>query len=217
MAVKDKTFVLKNGSVLHPDGKIARADVLIVDGKIRRAGAGLRADEELDVEGCYVLPGLIDLHTHGIGMVSTDRGRLEDYAAIEASRGATTFYPTLFGPPETSVLNFRRDFDETDYLRTTPQIGGFRLESPYLARTGGGVSKDLAPITGETTRRLLDAGEGFVKIWDVSPELPGRRNASGRFRIRASSAALRIRSRPSNRRGRRSTRARAGDAPLRYL
>jgi N-acetylglucosamine-6-phosphate deacetylase len=67
----------------------------------------------------------------------------------------------------------RRHRAETDELRLVPQIGGFRLESPYLARTGAGLAKDLGRITVQTTNLLLEAGSGHIKIWDVSPELDG--------------------------------------------
>ena len=43
------------------------ADVLVVDGRIAEVGAGLDAPEGaevIDADGCIVLPGLVDLHTH---------------------------------------------------------------------------------------------------------------------------------------------------------
>lgn len=164
------TLVIKHGMVLLPGAALHEADVLIEQGIIGAIGKGLTAENEIDASGCTVLPGLIDLHTHGIGYVSTDEGSLEEYARLEASRGTTTFYPTLFGPPETTVKNLARLLGETDNLRTTPQVAGFRRESPYLARTGAGVQKDLAPISHELTAMLLKAGGGYIKIWDVSPE-----------------------------------------------
>ncbi|MCE5250355.1 amidohydrolase family protein [bacterium] len=173
MAGKTGTMIIRNGDVLLPDGTIETCDVSIHDGKIGFERAASHHETEIDAAGNYVLPGLIDLHTHGIGTVSTDKGTLEEYAHLEASRGTTTFYPTLFGPPEVNAANFRRYFSETDDLRKTPQILGFRLESPYLAQTGAGVSKDLAPISSKITGMLREAGRGFIKLWDVSPELDG--------------------------------------------
>ncbi|GAI40972.1 unnamed protein product, partial [marine sediment metagenome] len=145
MSTSKGSIVIKNGNVLLPDGEIVLYDVHIENGIISSPGTGLEADTVINAEGCTVLPGLIDLHTHGIGRVSTDEGTLQEYARLEASRGTTAFYPTLFGPPEVSVRNLERYFRETDNLKTVPQIAGFRLESPYLAQTGAGVLKDLAP------------------------------------------------------------------------
>ena len=42
-------------------------DVLVRDGRIAAIGADLEAPadaEVIDAEGCIVLPGLVDLHTH---------------------------------------------------------------------------------------------------------------------------------------------------------
>ena len=169
--MKMNSIAVKNGSVLHANGELKYVDVLIKGGKIAATGQGLAAETVIDATGCHVLPGLIDLHTHGVGYVSTDEGTLEDYAKTEASRGATTFYPTFFGPPEVTVENLKRHLRETDSLKSTPQIAGFRIESPYLAKTGAGINKDLVPISAEITSKLLDAGGGHIKIWDISPEL----------------------------------------------
>ena len=169
----NRTLVIKNGQVLLPSERAQAGDVLIEDGKIVRVGTSLAAELEIDASGGHVLPGLIDVHTHGIRTVNLQDGTLQEYARIEASFGATTFYPTLFDTPEAIAKQMRRHRDETDELRLVPQVGGFRLESPYLARTGAGLAKDLGHITPQITAMLLEAGGGHVKIWDVSPELHG--------------------------------------------
>ena len=50
------------------------ADVLMENGVISRIDRNLDADIRIDAGGCMVLPGLIDIHTHGTGRVSTDEG-----------------------------------------------------------------------------------------------------------------------------------------------
>ncbi len=172
MTVKSKSLVIKNGKVLLASGELVEKNLLLENGRIAKIGAANRAAVELDAAGAYVLPGLIDIHTHGIGYESSN-GSLKAYAEKEAARGTTTFYPTLFGPPEVSAGHMRRHIEETDNLRALPQIGGFRLESPYLGRTGAGISTDLAPISKATTNMLMKAGGGKIKIWDFSPELSG--------------------------------------------
>jgi N-acetylglucosamine-6-phosphate deacetylase len=167
------TWVIKNGRVLLANGELVPSNVLVQEGQIHAIGPNLESARQIDAAGGYVLPGLIDLHTHGIRTESADTGTLQECARIEASRGTTTFYPTLFGPPEQSAEQMVRHRLETEELRLLPQIGGFRLESPYLARTGAGIANDLAPIGRGTTERLLATGGGLVKIWDISPELAG--------------------------------------------
>ena len=171
--LQHRTLVVKNGNVLFPTEEIRACDILIENGRIQRVGTSLAAELEIDAAGGYVVPGLIDVHTHGIRTINLQAGKLSEYASIEASYGTTTFYPTLFDTPEAIAEQMRRHRAETDELRLVPQIGGFRLESPYLARTGAGLAKDLGNITPQITAMLLEAGGGHIKIWDVSPELKG--------------------------------------------
>jgi N-acetylglucosamine-6-phosphate deacetylase len=170
---ENKEIAVKNGNVLLPLGEFRHCEILIKERQIQAVISTVDADIQIDAADGYVVPGLIDLHTHGIHTESVWTGALAEYARIEASRGATTFYPTFFGSPEETALQIERHRRETDELHQVSQIGGFRLESPYLARTGAGVSKDLVRITSQTTAMLLAAGGGHIKLWDVSPELEG--------------------------------------------
>lgn len=167
------SLAITNGNALLPTEEIHTGDVLIEKGRIAEVGRSLTADVQIDARGGYVLPGFIDVHTHGIRTVNLQDGKLQEYASIEASFGTTTFYPTLFDTPEAIAEQMRRHRAETDELRLVPQVGGFRLESPYLARTGAGLAKDLGNITSQITTMLMKAGGGHIKIWDVSPELDG--------------------------------------------
>ncbi|MCW2544999.1 MAG: dihydroorotase, multifunctional complex type [Frankiales bacterium] len=55
------SWVLK-GITLYGEGD--PLDVVLADGVIAQIGTGLTADNVLDAEGCVLLPGLVDLHTH---------------------------------------------------------------------------------------------------------------------------------------------------------
>jgi len=173
MSEKARTLLITHGTVLLPSGRLEQVDLLLSGGRIASIGHGFTADDVINAAGATILPGLIDLHTHGIGRESAASDSLVEYSRIEAAHGATTFYPTLFGPPDQSIRHMERHRRASDELRLLPQVGGFRLESPYLARTGAGLSRDLAPIGREVTDSLLAAGAGHVRIWDISPELPG--------------------------------------------
>ena len=59
-------LLISGGTVVGPSGT-QRADVLILDGVIAAVGSDLQPPEGttvLDAEGCWVGPGLVDLHTH---------------------------------------------------------------------------------------------------------------------------------------------------------
>ncbi|MFA6109492.1 MAG: amidohydrolase family protein [Candidatus Latescibacterota bacterium] len=175
----DRVLRLKGGQVLRPDGSLIEADVVLQQGRVAAVGPGLTTEAEVDASGCTILPGLIELHTHGMQGQSAETGDLAAYARVMATLGATTFYPTLFCAPDRAVEHLARHRRETDDLAAVPQVPGFRLESPYLAIPSGGTDQDVTPVSDAVTERLLAAGAvsgsstSLVKIWDLSPELDG--------------------------------------------
>ena len=69
--VKKGDVLIKNGTVITiTGGTLENTDVLVRDGKITRIGKGLRTPrgvEEVDATGLFVMPGIIDAHSHIAG------------------------------------------------------------------------------------------------------------------------------------------------------
>ena len=60
------TMLVRGGTLVTPEG-VFEADVLIQGERIKAIGRGLPTSHDtqmVDAEGCYVLPGAIDAHTH---------------------------------------------------------------------------------------------------------------------------------------------------------
>ena len=169
-------MLIKNGLVLHFGRLEAARDVRLAGDKIVALGASLLPDPGeaiLDASGCYVLPGLVDLHNHGVRHVMAQYDSLLEYSQLIAAEGVTACVPTLLGSPNENIDAMRRGLVETDGLRRTPNLLGFRPEITYLAKTGAGSANSLTRITAETTDALWQASAGTIRIWDVSPELNG--------------------------------------------
>jgi len=60
------TLRIAGGSVLHPDFSVTEGDVLVdrEAGEILAVGDVEGGDDELDAEGCLVMPGLVNAHCH---------------------------------------------------------------------------------------------------------------------------------------------------------
>ena len=59
------SFVIKNATVVSPaDGCSGRMDIKIENGKIASVGENLSGDTEINAEGLYAIPGLVDMHVH---------------------------------------------------------------------------------------------------------------------------------------------------------
>ncbi len=61
------SILIKNGRVLDPDTQTDKVcDVFIQEDKIKEVGEKLKvkAARVIDAKGCFVMPGLIDIHVH---------------------------------------------------------------------------------------------------------------------------------------------------------
>jgi N-acetylglucosamine-6-phosphate deacetylase len=169
-------MLIRNGIVLHGDRLEAGSDVRIVGAQIAAIAPALSpkpGEQVIEADNCYVLPGLIDLHNHGIRHIMAQYDSLVEYGRLMAAAGATCCVPTLLGASDENIAAMQRGLDETDRFRLTPNLLGFRPEITYLAKTGAGAANALTKITAETTDALYRAAEGMIPIWDVSPELDG--------------------------------------------
>jgi N-acetylglucosamine-6-phosphate deacetylase len=169
-------MLIRNGLILHYDRLEAGSDLRVENGKIAAVEVGIspQANEGIiDASGCYVLPGLIDLHTHGLHDVLVQEGGWNEFSRLQAEQGVTACVPTLFAAPEVTVQSIEAGLEETGSFKRTPNLLGFRLEMPYVFKPGAGTPSLRARITPEITQTIYDAAEGFIKIWDVSPELEG--------------------------------------------
>jgi N-acetylglucosamine-6-phosphate deacetylase len=169
-------MIIRNATVLHVDALQQGADIRIDRGRIVEIGQGFRAaggEKTCDAEGLYALPGLIDLHTHGLKSISVQDGSLVEYSRLEAEQGVTCCVPTLYGSPEANTRRIAEGMRETEDLRLTPNILGFRPEIMYVAKTGAGSAGSLSRIEQGVSQGLYDAARGRIPVWDVSPELDG--------------------------------------------
>jgi N-acetylglucosamine-6-phosphate deacetylase len=168
-------MLIRNGTVLHNNRLEVGADLRTRGKTVAEIGRGLPGEGErvLDATGCYVLPGFIDLHTHGLQHVFVQEGGWREYGQLQLRQGVTACLPTLFGPPGVVIEAMQKGRAETDDFAATPNLLGFRLEMPYLAKPGAGQASSLVGIRDDTTEDMWASSGGKVRVWDVSPELPG--------------------------------------------
>jgi 5-methylthioadenosine/S-adenosylhomocysteine deaminase len=72
------TLAVRGGRVLRPDMRVVEADVLVDRdaGEIVAVDPDLDGDDELDAEGCLVMPGLVNAHCHAA--MTLLRGHADD-------------------------------------------------------------------------------------------------------------------------------------------
>lgn len=159
-----------------PDG--LRGGLLFCEGGkiVRLSGADGPADEVLDLTGLTVLPGFVDLHTHGGGGHPFISCTPEDVAAacdFHLSHGTTTILPTVTAGPFPVMRAAVGAIAEARLRRLTrARIAGVHLEGPYLsaAQCGAQCPDFITPPRAEDYLPLAEQYGRFLRRWTYAPE-----------------------------------------------
>lgn len=166
---------LTGAQVFHPRKGFVLGDVCVKDGVLVNESG----DKAVDVTGCYVIPGLIDLHFHGcVGEDFSDAtpDGLQKIADYELSRGITGICPagmTLGEDTLTAICQNAADHIEGN--KPGAEVLGIHLEGPFIsmAKKGAQNGDFVHAPDGDMLERLQKAARGHVKLVTMAPEEPG--------------------------------------------
>src|SRR6056297_2463884 len=183
--------IIKNGTVLTiTDGTLENTDVLVEDGKITRIGTSLRTPNgvtEVDAGGKFVMPGIIDAHSHIAG-TSINEGTSQVTAEVQMgdvvnpldlsiyralAGGVTSIYllhgsaNVIGGESETLKLRYGVTDPEDMMFEGAPRTIKFALgENP----TRGGRSRGIQPQSRmgveAMLRNSLREAQIYKKTWE---------------------------------------------------
>ncbi|MGI6037538.1 MAG: N-acetylglucosamine-6-phosphate deacetylase [Limnochordia bacterium] len=181
-----KTLALVNCHLITPLRLVKNGYVLIADGRIVDCGKGLppSMDQSLDLQGCYLAPGFIDLHCHGGGGHDFMDGTVEAFvsgAQAHIPFGTTSLMPTTMASTTEElhqVIGAYEQASTTNGLK--PHFLGLHLEGPYfsLEKRGAQDPRHIRnPIPAEY-QGIMALTEG-IKRWTFAPELPGALEMAG--------------------------------------
>lgn len=178
---KDKTYQIKNATLILPTGIYEHYSLIIESGKI----AEIRTEKAspinlptIDAKGLFVAPGFIDTHVHGGGGYDYAEASPEAFHAISkahAKHGTTAIYPTLAAAP-LSVFKQAIKTCETVMNEKTygAKVLGLHLEGNYLNPImSGGQNPEYLSIPNEEEYKDLLKNTSCIKRWSAAPELPG--------------------------------------------
>lgn len=150
--------LIKNGLVVNADGQV-KQDLLIEDGLVKRLADSIEAQqpcEFIDAEGCYVMPGGVDVHTHFNIDVGLARSCDDFFTGTRAAAcgGTTTIVDHMgFGPAGCHLCH------QFDVYR------GYAAYKAVIDYSFHGVIQHVTPGILDEIPMMVEAGISSFKLY----------------------------------------------------
>lgn len=169
-------MIIENGLIFRGEKGFADGTLFVRDGLFSDNSGG----ERLDAKGCYVIPGLVDVHFHGAAGFDFCDGTpeaLEAIASYELASGITSICPATMTLSADRLEEICRNAAQyqTQPGSNAARLSGIHLEGPFIAAEKKGAQNPdfIVPPSLALLDTLNEASGGLVKLITVAPETPG--------------------------------------------
>ena len=171
--------LITNAHIISPGIDIIGGSVLI-DGKriaaVLTPGETAEADKVIDAGGNMLMPGFIDIHSHGAGGCDTCDCKVESIRTIadcKMKEGVTTWLPTTLTLGTNTLADVCRCVKEYAESPNGSKTPGVHLEGPYINPRQCGAQNPafVREADYEEVSMLNDIYP--VKLISMAPEMPG--------------------------------------------
>lgn len=170
-------MIIKGGKVFQEDGSFLEQALYINDHRLVDKAEYQDDGKVIDAEGLLILPGLVDIHSHGASGEDFSDGNPEGLKKIlqyEKRCGITSYCPTSMTFPKERL---RQIFASIKGAQTEEEakVVGINMEGPFLdpAKKGAHVEEWIAAPDAAFVRELNQDADGLVRLVTLAPNMDG--------------------------------------------
>ena len=171
-------MIIKRGKVFQEDGNFLEQTLYVNDHRLVDKAEYQDDGEVIDAEGLLVLPGLVDIHSHGaVGhdFSDADATGLKKILKYEKAHGITSYCPTSMTLPMEQLIRIFASATEVEQDDSCARIVGLNMEGPFLdpAKKGAHVEEYIRKPDIEFFRECNEAAGGLIKLVTLAPNMEG--------------------------------------------
>ncbi len=172
-------MLYKNAMIFQGD-TFVHGSFRVENGRFREILTTVPDEEGMDLQGKYVIPGLVDVHNHGNSNADFSDGDYDGLVRMArylAKNGVTSFAPASMTLPyevlEKAFATAARLHEEQP--QGCARLMGIQMEGPFFSEKKKGAQNGayLKEPDFDAFRKLYDGCGGLIRIVDLAPELPG--------------------------------------------
>ena len=175
----EKNIYIQNGYFVEEENYLE---------EIRSGKIDSKEESCIDGSGCYLIPGLVDVHFHGCAGADFSDGTkegLEKIGRYELKNGITSICPASMTLSEEMICNAaenavsyvkeQRKQSLVDKRESLARLCGIHLEGPFLSMKKKGAQNPeyIQKPNIAMFYRIQKAAQGLVKLITVAPEAEG--------------------------------------------
>lgn len=171
-------MIIKNGMVFGENQKFEQRDLYIENGRIVAGEEQVTDTDVVDASDLYVIPGLIDIHSHGaVGCDFSDANieGLRKILAYEMSCGVTSYCPTSMTLPKEKLLEIFASVKDIAGQEDMAEIAGINMEGPFLdkKKKGAHVEEYICEPDRSFFRKCMEKSGNRIRLVTIAPNMPG--------------------------------------------
>ena len=169
-------MIIKNGLVFQEDGSFAKKDLYIENGRLVASKTEVSDKTEYDAEGLKVLPGLVDVHSHGAfghDFCDADPEGLKVILKYEKEHGITSYCPTSMTLAKDRLMDIFATATKVEPDDKLARIIGVNMEGPLIdiAKKGAQAAEYISVPDVSFFRQCNKASGNQIKLVTLAPNV----------------------------------------------